>query len=127
MKASTRNAIRRRAAFRCEYCLLPEHVTTVPFHIEHIRARQHGGSEDDSNLALACDRCNLFKGPNLTAIDPLTGTVTPLFNPRTDRWQEHFVRDGATLNGVTSVGRATTSLLRFNDPPRLRLRALVED
>jgi len=48
--------------------------------------RQHGGTDDPGNLALACHRCNLRKGPNLTGIDPITGEIVPLFDPRRDRW-----------------------------------------
>jgi hypothetical protein len=50
-------------------------------HVEHIVSR-HGGTDDPGGLALACDRCNAYKGPNLTSIDPDTGIVTPLLNPR---------------------------------------------
>ncbi|HXK00748.1 MAG TPA: HNH endonuclease [Verrucomicrobiae bacterium] len=48
-------------------------------HVEHIIAKQHGGSGDAENLALACHRCNLQKGPNLTGIDPQTAEVARLF------------------------------------------------
>jgi len=44
------------------------------FHVEHIVSRQHGGTDDPSGPALACDRCNAYKGPNLTSIDPDTNT-----------------------------------------------------
>ena len=53
-------------------------------HIEHIVARQHGGLSRLDNLALACWNCNLKKGPNLSGIDPTTGLVVALFNPRKD-------------------------------------------
>src|SRR5580692_12396034 len=43
------------------------------FHIEHIIARQHGGSTGLDNLAFACWTCNLKKGPNLSGIDPVAG------------------------------------------------------
>jgi len=56
-----------RAGNRCEYCRLPEELSDVPFHVEHIVARQHQGGDELSNLALACDRCNLYKGPNLAS------------------------------------------------------------
>jgi hypothetical protein len=42
------------------------------------------------NLALACWTCNLKKGPNLSGVDPMTGQVAALFNPRDDEWAEHF-------------------------------------
>lgn len=53
-------------------------------------AKQHGGSDDSAGLALACDRCNAYKGPNLTSIDPETEAIVPLFHPRIDRLEEHF-------------------------------------
>jgi 5-methylcytosine-specific restriction endonuclease McrA len=42
-------------------------------HIEQVIARQPGGSDEIDNLALACHRCNLHKGPNLTGVDPSNG------------------------------------------------------
>jgi hypothetical protein len=42
------------------------------------------------NLALACWACNLKKGPNLTGLDPETEEIISLFNPRKDRWADHF-------------------------------------
>ena len=69
--AATRRLVRERAGNRCEYCgLLQAHLTFSVFHIEHIIARQHGGSDDPDNLALACYHCNWHKGTNLTGIDP---------------------------------------------------------
>jgi len=82
----TRREVRRRAAERCEYCRLPESSGDITFHVEHIVAQQHQRDDHPSNLALACDRCNLHKGPNLTSIDPETGQVVRLFHPRTDDW-----------------------------------------
>jgi len=38
-----------------EYCRLrQEHEEESPFHVEHIVAQQHGGTDDGENLALAC-------------------------------------------------------------------------
>ena len=92
------------------------------FHIEHIVARQHGGSDESGNLALACPECNLRKGTNLTGIDPDTSQVTALFHPRQDRWIDHFVYAEENIVGKTPVGRTTTSLLEMNGADRLRLR-----
>jgi len=59
MDSAVRELVRGRAKNRCEYCRLPQSaVLFAPFHIEHIVARQHGGGDDPSNLALACDGCN---------------------------------------------------------------------
>jgi 5-methylcytosine-specific restriction endonuclease McrA len=104
MGVAIRNAVRRRAGSRCEYCGLPQEVVSrTTFHIEHITAKQHGGTDDPNNLALACDRCNLFKGPNLTSLDPLSGDLVLLLNPRRDKWSAHFAQRGAEIVGLTRV------------------------
>ena len=94
----------------------------LPHHVEHIIARQHGGSDDPSNLALCCHRCNLNKGPNLSGIDPIDGDLTRLFNPRHDEWTEHFAILGDRIEGTSPVGRTTVYVLGMNEPGRRRLR-----
>jgi hypothetical protein len=125
MNAFIRELVRSRAANRCEYCRLPQDaIPFAVFHIEHVVAIQHGGSDDPLNLALSCDRCNAFKGPNLTSIDPETQAIVRLFNPRTDSWADHFRQSqlGYQIVGMTDVGRATVRLLNMNAPRRLQLR-----
>ena len=84
---------------------------------------RRGGSDDLGNLALACHRCNLCKGPNLTAFDRQSGRIVPLFHPRRDRWTEHFAWRGPRIEGLTAIGRATVLVLGMNDARRLDLRA----
>jgi hypothetical protein len=115
--------VRRRAGNRCEYCLLPQEHSGLTHHVEHIVAKQHDGSDNDDNLALACHRCNLRKGPNLSGIDPSTAQLVPLFHPRRDEWNSHFRLRGTHIEGTTSVGRATVQVLAMNDARRLELRA----
>jgi hypothetical protein len=123
MDAGARNLVRHRADNRCEYCLLPQEHSHLAHHIEHIVAKQHGGSDDFGNLALACHRCNLCKGPNLTGFDRQSGRIVPLFHPRRDRWTEHFAWRGPRIEGLTAIGRATVLVLGMNDARRLDLRA----
>jgi hypothetical protein len=92
------------------------------FHLEHIIARQHGGATELSNLAWACHRCNRQKGPNLSGIDPETGLIVQLFNPRITAWAWHFELRGYELVGQTSTGRATVMLLQMNAPRRVERR-----
>jgi hypothetical protein len=75
------------------------------------------------NLALACRRCNLRKGPNLAGIDLVSGKTVALFHPRRDRWLEHFQFSGASIEGLTPTGRATVYVLAMNDDRRLDLRS----
>ena len=96
----------------------------LTFHVEHIVAKQHGGGDELSNLALACHSCNLRKGPNLTGLDPATGRIEPLFNPRTQSWEEHFRLEDGWIIGLTPDGRTTLRVLAMNSQARRELRAL---
>lgn len=120
---TVRAFVRARAEERCEYCLLPQDlVPLVRFHVEHILPRKHGGSDDTDNLALACFHCNLHKGPNLTGIDPESGDIVALFDPRRAIWEEHFAQDGVFIVGLTPTGRATVRVMSMNAPTRIELR-----
>lgn len=124
MTEATRAFVRQRAGLCCEYCRLHQDDSPLAaLHIEHIRPRKHGGSDDADNLGLACIDCNLHKGSNLTGIDPLTGSVTELFHPRLQSWNEHFARQGIRLTGKTAVGRTTIQVLNMNSADQLDLRA----
>jgi hypothetical protein len=90
MSATLERLVWKRAGGRCEYCVLPQKFHPQPFHIDHIRAKQHGGKGAAINLCLACAWCNAHKGPNLSSVDPETDTVVVLFNPRVNRWKDHF-------------------------------------
>ena len=125
MDRATSELVRQRAGHRCEYCRLPQHASALRFHVEHIVARQHGGSDDPANLALACPECNFHKGTNLSGMDPDTGTLTPLFHPRRDTWAEHFAHDSARIVGKTATGRTTVWLLEVNTGDRLRWREML--
>ena len=66
MDASLARDVRERAGHVCEYCRMPEsNYPTVPFPIDHIIARQHGGSTTLDNLALSRLHDNTHKGPNI--------------------------------------------------------------
>jgi 5-methylcytosine-specific restriction endonuclease McrA len=107
MDAATRALVWARAGDRCEYCRVHQDHVEVSHHIEHIVARKHGGPDDPSNVCVACERCNLFKGSDLTGIDSATGQVERLFNPRTQAWADHFELRGPLIVGLTPTGRAT--------------------
>jgi 5-methylcytosine-specific restriction endonuclease McrA len=54
MATSLIQAVRERAGGRCEYCRLPQAGSNIPFEVDHIISRKHGGRSIASNLALAC-------------------------------------------------------------------------
>jgi hypothetical protein len=127
MDRITEHIVRLRAGGLCEYCRFPEAVAPVAFVIDHIIARQHRGETVADNLALACVECNLHKGPNIASLDPSSGRLTRLFNPRTDQWSKHFEWKGARLIGKTSIGRVTERTLNINDELRVDLRQSLMD
>ena len=127
MDAAIRELVRRRAVDRCEYCQLKqEQLPFSTFQVEHVIPRKHGGSDSPTNLALACERCNSYKGTNLSGIDSETGEMTPLFNPRRQTWDRHFRWSGLCIVGLTAIGRTTVQVLNMNEERRVRLRGMLQ-
>jgi hypothetical protein len=110
-----RQQVIERAHGRCEYCQAPLAIV-VEMEIDHIRPQSAGGPTDSDNLCLACAGCNGFKLAFQTAEDPDTGVIVPLFNPRTQPWDDHFAWGdaGARVLGRTPTGRAIIARLRMN-------------
>ena len=128
MNQSLIRKVWQRAQDRCEYCRVPASVYPLPFHIDHVVARQHGGPTVLDNLALACLHCNRHKGPNIAGRDSATGELVRLYHPRQDRWSEHFEWEGAKLVGRTAIGRITIQVLAINASDFLAVReALIEE
>ncbi|MEJ6486774.1 HNH endonuclease [Nostoc punctiforme UO1] len=114
---ATKKLVRQRAKFLCEYCHSSEEASAALFSIDHIIPQSLKGSDDPDNLALACQRCNGYRYNFTTGIDPDTGQILPLFNPRQQKWSDHFIwsADGLKIIGISSVGRATSNRLDLND------------
>ncbi len=107
----------------CEYCRIADADRLSTFEIDHIVPLKHGGEDVDHNLCLACMPCNRCKGGNVAAIDPLTDEATRLFNPRWQKWAEHFqINADGSLSGLTPEGRATVVVLRMNEAQRVEQR-----
>jgi hypothetical protein len=122
--AELRRLVPTRAFGRCEYCLAPEIFSFQPHQVDHIVAQKHDGKTVETNLALCCVPCNLFKGSDLTSIDPATGAIAALFHPRRDKWTQHFELQGLLMIPKSPTGRVTVKLLQFNAPDRVAERAL---
>lgn len=111
---------------RCEYCRTSEWVTGIALDVDHIRPRARGGTTRKANLCRACSACNTYKSDQTHALDPVTGQRVRLYNPRRQKWSEHFAwsDDGAFLIGRTTPGRATIEALQMNNPRIVRARRL---
>lgn len=122
VSASLHAEVVLRAGNRCEYCRLSQLGQEAAFHIDHVIPRAAGGPTEADNLALACVSCSLRKWARLTAPDPDSGAEVPLFNPRTQVWEEHFRWDGERGVPLTATGRATVAALALNRPLILAIR-----
>ena len=83
--ATLRHQVIERAKGRCEYCQTQQQIV-VSMEIDHIVPESVGGETNLENLCLACIGCNGFKLGYQTSIDPETGRVVNLFNPRKQDW-----------------------------------------
>ncbi len=125
MDAALERLVWERAGHRCEYCRMPQAFDEITFEIDHVIPGKHGGVTAADSLALACFFCNNRKGPNLSGIDPDSGRVVELFNPRRQRWERHFRWVGPRVVGRTKSGRATVVVLEMNLPSRVELREVL--
>lgn len=116
--ARLRRRVVERAGNRCEYCLIHQEDSVATHQVDHVIAEKHGGRTVADNLALSCMLCNLRKASDLTSIDPATGDIVTLFNPRTQAWNDHFRIADVRLEGVTAVGRTTVEFLQLNSYER---------
>ncbi len=114
-----RQLVAARAYHRCEYCLIREEDTFFGCEVDHIISIKHGGTTIEDNLAYACMICNRRKGSDLGSIIRRTGELVRFFNPRTDKWEDHFGLDGAHLNPITDTGEVTARIFGFNNEERI--------
>ena len=105
----------QRASFRCEYCHRPLRYGISKFHVDHIvPVERHLGSEGVENLASSCITCNTNKSSDVASYDANIFELAPLYNPRTQNWDEHFQLKDGYIIGQTIIGRVTVRLLKMN-------------
>ena len=111
-----RQKIRERADFACEYCGVSETETGGELTVDHFKPISKNGGDEEENLVYCCFRCNLYKG-DYWAEDK------QLFNPRTDKRDEHFwLSESGKLFALTETGEFTIKLLRLNRQPLITKR-----
>jgi 5-methylcytosine-specific restriction endonuclease McrA len=107
--------VRRRAKEICEYCRLPQSSQEATFHVDHVEPLSVGGDTQLENLALACVTCSLRKSCRVRVTDPSSGKTVRLFNPRREKWDDHFEFTAAwRIRGRSPTGRATRKALGMN-------------
>ena len=121
----TRQIVASRANFVYEYCLIAEADAYFRFQVEHIISRKHGGSSELENLALACVFCNRYKGSDIASLIPESGKLVRFFNPRINRWREHFRLNGVVIEPLTEIGEATVRILQMNHDDQILERQVL--
>ncbi len=108
--------VRQTAKHRCGFCLFLQKYLPNMLRIDHIQPISKGGTNVEENLWLLCETCNGAKSDKTEAFDTETNTMVPLFNPRTQIWDEHFEwsDDYTSIIGKTPVGRITVAELNLN-------------
>jgi hypothetical protein len=120
--AELRRQVIERAGNRCEYCRIHQEDAGSRHQVDHIIAEKHGGKTVLENLALSCLPCNRRKASDIGAIDPNSGQLVRLFDPRQQKWSDHFQFVSASVVGTTPEGRATVEFLQLNSPERQQER-----
>ena len=125
--AQLKRLVSQRARDCCEYRFAQARFALQEFSVEHVVPKSKGGTSELENLALACQGCNNHKYNHTHARDPVTGAIVPLYNPRQQRWNEHFAwnEDFTAIVGLTQTGRATVQALQLNRVPLMNLRRVL--
>jgi hypothetical protein len=126
ISAELRRLVVSRAEEICEYCLIAEEDTFYGCAVDHIISEKHGGPTHGDNLALACVFCNQAKGSDVGSIHWESGEFVRFFNPRFDRWTDHFKLIGNRIEALTVIGAVTARILGFNETERLLERQTLQ-
>jgi hypothetical protein len=111
--------VRRRAAFRCEYCGVSETDAGGKLTVDHYKPQSRSGSDDLDNLLYCCFRCNVYKADYW----PDTPEAPVLWNPRRDTANAHFlVLANGLLAPLTLTARFSIERLRLNRPQLIAFR-----
>ncbi len=126
VSADLRRLVESRASRICEYCLIHESDTFLGCQVDHVIAEKHGGATAAENLCYACTFCNRSKGSDIGSLTTGTREFTRFYNPRADRWTDHFSLNGVIIEPRTTVGEVTARILGFNDATRVLEREALQ-
>jgi hypothetical protein len=114
-----RQVVRERANFCCEYCGTSETDSGGELTVDHFQPISANGNDNEENLVWCCFRCNIYKSDYWTD----NPNQTPLFNPRNNKFEEHFwLTESGKLLALTAIGEVTVKLLRLNRQPLVTKR-----
>ena len=70
--------------------------------------------------------CNQAKGSDIGSIHWDANEFVRFYNPRTDRWADHFELVGSRIDGLTPIGLVTARILGFNTGERVLERQTLQ-
>lgn len=127
LSESLRRSVVRRAGHLCEDRLVHEEDLYHGCEVDHIISLKHRGASTIENLAYACFHCNRHKGTDIASLSLRSGVLVRLFNPRTDRWGQHFFHNSGRIESLTEIAEVTALVLDFNHPERVAFRSLLAE
>lgn len=124
---SLRESVILRAFNCCEYCKSKDKYSPIFFTLDHTLPESLNGASDFANLAYACFLCNRLKSNKINIFDRTSDKWIALFNPRKDKWSEHFIwNDDTTLIiGITIIGNITVKQLKLNREKLIEYRQSI--
>ena len=114
-----RRIVAIRANYCCEYCRIREEDTLFVCEVDHIISIKHGGITELFNLAFACFFCNRNKGSDIATVLLPNRELIRLFDPRNDKWREHFQIDDGLILPLSKIGEATIKVLNMNESEKI--------
>ncbi|MCF8246123.1 MAG: HNH endonuclease [Saprospiraceae bacterium] len=117
--------VANRADHVCEYCLMHQDDLVFGCQIDHILSLKHGGETLPENLAYSCLTDNINKGSDIGTVLLPDRKLTRFFNPREDKWEDHFTISEGHILPKTQIGEATVKILQLNAPDRVLRRQLL--
>jgi hypothetical protein len=114
--AEIRERVAEKSRYRCGYCLTSQLASGSKMQMDHLQPYSAGGATNEFNLWLACVDCNSARSNRIAGVDPVEMSIAALFNPRDNRWTDHFewAEGGIFIVGRTPIGRATVAALNLN-------------
>lgn len=113
LSEETKQLVRRRARFACEYCGVSETSVGGELTIDHFRPQSKNGGDEIENLVYCCVRCNLYKGDFW--VD--NTNAAQFWNPRLEPFENHFRQsEDGLLFAITETGELTLQTLKLNRP-----------
>ncbi len=107
--------------------MIHESDTYLGCQIDHIISIKHGGKTDANNLAYSCSFCNRHKGSDIGSVIIGNTEFIRFYNPRNDKWTDHFQLDGGIIRPLTNIGEVTCKILIFNSAERIIERESLID